>query len=84
MTISLRDKFGDYGLISLLILHKVNDTDLFIDTWVMSCRVLKRNVEELTLEEEVGSVTGPGPIGPVVGSSEPIVEETIRSPTGFS
>ena len=44
----------------------------------------KRNVEELALEEEVGSVTDPGPVGPVVGSSGPTVEETIRSPTGLS
>ena len=53
LTISLSDKFGDYGLISLLILHKINDADLFIDTWIMSCRVLKRNVEELVLNEVV-------------------------------
>ena len=53
LAVSLNDKFGDYGLISLLILHKVNNTDLFIDTWIMSCRVLKRNVEELVLNEVV-------------------------------
>ena len=51
LTVSLNDKFGDYGLISLLILEKVNNADLFIDTWIMSCRVLKRNVEELVLNE---------------------------------
>lgn len=51
ITVSLKDKFGDYGLISLLILEKINDTDLFIDTWIMSCRVLKRNVEEFILNE---------------------------------
>jgi FkbH-like protein len=53
ITVSLRDKFGDYGLISLLILRKINDQDLFIDTWIMSCRVLKRNVEGLVLNELV-------------------------------
>ena len=53
LTISLSDKFGDYGLISLLVLQKVNNADLFIDTWIMSCRVLKRNVEELVLNEVV-------------------------------
>jgi FkbH-like protein len=52
VTVSLKDKFGDYGLISLLILQK-DDTGLFIDTWIMSCRVLKRNVEELILNEVV-------------------------------
>lgn len=43
--VKLKDKFGDYGLISTLILRKLNDQELFIDTWVMSCRVLKRGVE---------------------------------------
>ena len=53
ITVSLKDKFGDYGLISLLILEKINNTDLFIDTWIMSCRVLKRNMEEFVLNEVV-------------------------------
>ncbi len=48
-TISIKDKFGDYGLISLLVLEKKPDAVLFIDTWIMSCRVLKRNVEDFTL-----------------------------------
>ena len=53
ITISLKDKFGDYGLVSLVIAKKINETDLFIDTWIMSCRVLKRNVEQLVLNEIV-------------------------------
>lgn len=42
---TLKDKFGDHGLISVVILEKQEDL-LFIDTWLMSCRVLKRGVEE--------------------------------------
>ena len=53
LTVSLQDKFGDYGLISLIIAEKKGDTDMFIDTWIMSCRVLKRNVEQLVLNEIV-------------------------------
>ncbi|MDR1891979.1 MAG: HAD-IIIC family phosphatase [Oscillospiraceae bacterium] len=44
ITVKLRDRFADYGLISCIILRKSHDT-AFIDTWVMSCRVLKRGVE---------------------------------------
>ena len=44
--ISLEDKFGKYGIISCLILIHCNDFT-FIDTWVMSCRVLKRGVEQV-------------------------------------
>jgi FkbH-like protein len=45
-TVSLADRFGDNGLISVL-LAKVEDDSLVIDTWLMSCRVLKRGVESL-------------------------------------
>ena len=40
-----KDKFGSYGLISCVILEKIS-TMAFIDTWVMSCRVLNRTVEQ--------------------------------------
>jgi len=45
---SLRDRFGDYGLIAGLILKKEGEAFL-IDTWVMSCRVLERGMEEFIL-----------------------------------
>jgi len=48
-TFTLRDKFGDNGLISVVILHKENSEALFIDTWLMSCRVLKRGMENFVL-----------------------------------
>lgn len=51
--ISLEDKFGKYGLISVIILKKQPDTSLFIDTWLMSCRVLKREVEKFALNRLV-------------------------------
>jgi FkbH-like protein len=46
---SLADKFGDNGLICVIILKKEDDRTLFIDTWFMSCRVLKRGMENFTL-----------------------------------
>jgi FkbH-like protein len=51
-TISLADRFGDNGLISVLMAHENGDS-LHIDTWLMSCRVLKRGVESLALNELV-------------------------------
>lgn len=49
LTFSLRDRFGDYGLIAVIVLEKKNDQELFIETWLMSCRVLKRGMENFTL-----------------------------------
>jgi FkbH-like protein len=48
----LKDRFSDHGLISIVIGQKENDT-MKIDTWLMSCRVLKRQVEEELLNELV-------------------------------
>ena len=49
LNFSLKDKFGDYGLISIIILKKQENNSFFIDTWIMSCRVLKRGVEKFVL-----------------------------------
>ena len=46
----LKDRFGDHGLISIVIARKTG-TAMIIDTWLMSCRVLKRQVEEEVLNE---------------------------------
>ena len=42
----LQDKYGDYGLISVVIMDKKEEDTLFISEWLMSCRVLKRGMEE--------------------------------------
>ena len=46
---TLEDKFGDNGLICVIILQKESPKVLFIDTWFMSCRVLKRGMEHFVL-----------------------------------
>lgn len=46
---TLEDKFGDNGLICVIILHKESNNTLFIDSWFMSCRVLKRGMEAFVL-----------------------------------
>jgi FkbH-like protein len=56
----LEDKFGDNGLICAIILEKKENKNLFIDTWFMSCRVLKRGMEVYTLNTiaELAKVNG--------------------------
>lgn len=48
----LKDKFGDNGLISIIIGKQVGDV-LEIPLWIMSCRVLKRDMEIAMLNELV-------------------------------
>ncbi|RKJ60949.1 HAD-IIIC family phosphatase [Roseburia sp. 1XD42-69] len=50
---TLKDKFGDYGLVSVVILKKTSEKDLFVDTWLMSCRVFKRGMEEFVMNHVV-------------------------------
>ena len=60
LAFSLEDKYGDYGLISLVIMKKTAERTLFIDTWIMSCRVLKRNMENFVLNTIVDMVKEKG------------------------
>ena len=48
---TLKDKFGDYGLVSVVILDKQPEQTLFISEWLMSCRVLKRSMEEFIIND---------------------------------
>lgn len=51
----LVDKFGDNGVVSVVYGH-VDETDakkFHIDLWLMSCRVLKRGMEDAMLDELV-------------------------------
>ena len=51
LTVRLCDRFGDYGLIAVLLAIPDDDaSSLLIDTWLMSCRVIGRSVEEFTCQ----------------------------------
>jgi FkbH-like protein len=52
LQVRLVDRFGDNGIISAIICRK-QESELIIDTWVMSCRVLNRQVEQAVLNELV-------------------------------
>ncbi len=48
---SLKDKFGDYGTVGLCQIKIVNKNIVVIENFLMSCRVLGRNVEKTFLNE---------------------------------
>ena len=50
----LVDAFGDNGMISVAIL-RFEGTNAVIDTWLMSCRVLERQVEQAVLNSLAGA-----------------------------
>ena len=53
LSFTLEDKFGDNGLVAVVIMKKIDAKTLFVDTWFMSCRVLKRGMENFTLNTMV-------------------------------
>lgn len=56
ISLRLRDRFGDYGLISVVLGEAVADATtptLRIDTWLMSCRAIGRTVESYLLNQVI-------------------------------
>ena len=61
LSFTLEDRFGDNGLIAVAIMKPADRQNvagggnkaLFVDTWFMSCRVLKRGMENFTLNQMV-------------------------------
>jgi len=48
--VHVQDRFGDYGLVGLLLLRRANGA-LIIDTMLLSCRAMGRGVEHAILRE---------------------------------
>jgi len=46
LQVRLADRYGDLGMIGIIIARHAGDATWDIDTWLMSCRVLGRRVEE--------------------------------------
>jgi FkbH-like protein len=65
----LDDAFGQHGIISVLIVRK-SSIVWTIDTWLMSCRVLTRGVEEALMNILMDEARAAG-IGSVVGEYVP-------------
>ncbi len=51
LQVRLVDKFGDNGMISVIICRPAGPAAWEVDTWLMSCRVLGRKVEAMVLRE---------------------------------
>ena len=43
--VELSDLYGDHGIVGLIILKKINNSSILIDTFLISCRVFGRHLE---------------------------------------
>lgn len=60
LQIRLADKFGDNGMIAVIVMRAEGDDAWACDTWLMSCRVLGRRMEEATLQAIVEGARAAG------------------------
>ena len=66
---TLRDRFGEHGLIAVVILEK-RENKLFVNEWLMSCRVLKRGMEQFIADSILRAAREAG-VARVVGEYIP-------------
>jgi FkbH-like protein len=70
LQVRLTDVYGDNGMIAVVICRPAEADAWEIDTWLMSCRVLGRKVEEMTLREILRQARERG-ISRVIGCYRP-------------
>ena len=75
LVVKLRDRFGDYGIVSVMIGVRQGSV-LFVDTWLMSCRVIGRGVEHFTFGKFVERARKLG-VRTIVGRYEPTAKNGL-------
>jgi FkbH-like protein len=80
------DRFGDYGIISVMILDVLDERSYRIDTWVMSCRVMGRTVERAILAYVVDELAKRGAthiVGEYIPSGKNAPVSSLYASLGF-
>lgn len=86
-TLSVKDKFGDNGLTGVCIIKSTVKTSAVIDTFLMSCRVIGRNIEISFLNNILNSLKDKGfskVFASFVSSSKNAQVNTFYEKRGFS
>jgi FkbH-like protein len=86
LQVSVSDKFGDNGMISVVICD-VSATRWSVDTWLMSCRVLNRRIEEAILNRIVADARAAGAsqlVGSYIRTERNEIVRELYSRLGFA
>jgi len=84
LTLSLSDKYGEYGTTGLAIVK--NDSKWFIDTFLLSCRILGRSAEEALMSEVISLAKLKGAsevFGSFIRTQKNVVAEDAFESLGF-
>ena len=58
--VQVSDKFGDNGITGTYIVEKKNDEEWVIDTFLLSCRIMGRGVEEIMMNQIIEKAKSSG------------------------
>ena len=75
INLRLLDRFGDNGIISIVIGKRLADA-ILLDTWLMSCRVLGRQVEQATLNVVISEARRLG-VRRIIGEYHPTAKNRM-------
>ena len=85
--VSLEDIYGHHGTVGLVCMQKLNKDTAFLDTFLMSCRVLGRHLESWMLAEALAICRCNGIktlIGSFIASQRNYVAASFLSDNGFT
>jgi len=51
--VSLKDIYGDHGIIGFVLIKKLDNKVVFLDSFIMSCRILGRHLESWMLNQSI-------------------------------
>jgi FkbH-like protein len=84
-SVAIADRFGSQGTVAVVLLTREADA-LFVDTWLMSCRVLKRGVERCVFEQILRHARAQGVervLGEYIPSGKNAMVEGLFAELGF-
>jgi FkbH-like protein len=58
--VHLNDVYGDHGIVGMVLIRKLNEDIYFLDTFLMSCRVLGRHLDAWMLSKAFEVVKASG------------------------
>jgi FkbH-like protein len=85
--VSLNDVYGSHGIVGLVCVKKISQYVAFLDSFLISCRVLGRHLESWMLRQAIDSCSNLGItelIGGFVQTERNIVSESFLKNHGFS
>ena len=82
IAIGVSDKFGDNGITGLAIINKINEI-AEIETFLMSCRIIGRNIETVFIDFMINTVECKELKASYIGTAKNTQTEEFYEKTGF-